>query len=233
MKKTMITMLMVGIAAFVFTANAYATIPTIDGIVNPGEWDNEYLHTLGGDPDEALIPDGRDIESFIAKHVNNGGVQDGFYLLVDTYANPDLSGGPNSVVGSSDLRISINLDGVGGADLFLNFNGGQNPGEQKLGVYTSPAFTAVSFVGFAEGSVVQGPNGAFEFFLAENFWEDLGYTNVNDTRFQVSYDDNGSNPDDFLPDNGFTNPVPEPATFALVGMGLLSSLGFGFRRSKS
>lgn len=235
MKKTILTMLMVvAVMTVGFTGTAMATlVPTVDGFNNAGDggaWAAGNLFTLAGDPNEADIPNQYDISSLSVIHANDGLATDGFYVMIDTFDIPSLLPGTNSDPGAEafvTFTIDFNGDGVG--DLFVNFNGGADAGAGLLGIYTSGAFTAASLVGY--GTVAIGD--VIEFYIPESVWEALGYTVDPNTGFRARYDNNGDEPDDSIPNSGFTNPIPEPATMGLVGMGLLSSLGLGLRRFRS
>ena len=205
-------------------SQAHAVIPTIDGTAGVGEWILANQHTIAGDPDEAGIPNQYDIQRFLAQHENTGGANDGLYFRVDLYDTPTLTGGTNSLGAEVFVRAFVDFDGNGTADLFLDFNDAQDPTLQKFGVYTSASFSAGSFIGYGSGAVNQSPGGIYEFYLPETLYNGGSVGTL--TGFRLRLDNNGDEPDDSLPESGFTTPLPEPGTMALLGMGLLGLFGF-------
>ena len=234
MKKAYLTTMIVALFAVISLSaqNAYAVIiPTIDGTAEASAWAIGNLHTFATDINEVGIPDEYDISSISVISANEGLGTDGLYFMVRTYDTPTLTGGTNSFGAETFVTLSIDFDGNGTADLFLNYNGGSEAGSSLLGIYTSPLLTAGSLIGHGTGAI--GADG-FEFALPEHFYQDLGYSVSALSGFRVKIDNNGDEPDDSLPGSGFTRSIPEPGTMALVGMGLVSLLtGAGARRRQS
>lgn len=203
---------------------AHAVIPTIDGTAGVGEWVLASQHTIAFDGNEGGIPDQYDIQRLLVQHENTGAGTDGLYFRVDLFGTPTLTGGTNSLGAEAFLRAFVDFDGNGTADLFMDFNDAQDPAVQKFGVYTSATFSAGSFIGYGSGAVGQFAGGIYEMYLPETLYNGGSVGTL--TGFRLRLDNNGDEPDDSLPESGFTTPLPEPGTMALVGMGLLGLFGF-------
>jgi len=224
MKKTILMFLTVIGVMSLGVSQAHAVIPTIDGTAGGGEWNLVDQFTIANDPNEAGIPDAYDIQRLLVQQEDTGGANDGLYFRIDTYADPTLTGGTNSLGAQVFVRTLIDFNGDNVPDLFLDFNDANDPGLQKFGVYTSPLFSPGSFIGYGSGAVGQFAGGIYEFYLPETLFN--GNLVSAGTGFRVRLDNNGDEPDDSIPDSGFTHPVPEPGTMLLMGMGLLGLFGF-------
>lgn len=217
--------LAMGLLTLGLSTSAYAAIPTLDGMIGLGEWALADQFTSASDPNEGDIPDQYDIRRLLVQHEDSSTPDDGLYFRVDTFDDPTLVGGTNSFGSEAFVRVLIDFDGDVSPDLFLDFNDAKDPGDILLGVYTSPAFEAGSFIGYGSGVVGQFPGGVYEFFLPELLYN--GGVVGNKTGFRVRLDNSGDEPDDSLPNAGFTTPIPEPNTILLLGSTLLGLLGLG------
>ena len=227
---TMITAIFMSVS--MLASPVFASIPVLDGVVTDGdEWAFENLHTFVTDPNEGDIPDSYDFASIMVQHVTGvpgdiiGGDPNGLYIRFDTYDTPTLEHGPNGF-GEAFITLAIDFDGDGVADLFASYNGGVDAGQGLLGFYDSAVFNMDSLIGYGEVAMDE----IIEMFIPDEIYLALGLEVGDMTGFRARYDDNGDNPDDSIPDEGFTTPIPEPATLGLMGMGLLGLLGFRFKR---
>lgn len=216
-------MMGVVIATGGFAASAYA-VPTIDGMLTFGtEWDPP-LHTLAFDPNEVAIPDEYDISSLLVKFEDAGAASDGLYFRINLFDDPTLTGGTNSFGAEVFVRALIDFNGNGVPELGLDFNNAADPGAGLLGVYTNTAtFSAASLIGYGSGAVVEGPGGFYEFYLPESLYNGNSVGSL--TGFRLRLDNSGDEPDDSLPNSGFTRPLPEPGTLFLLASGLIGLAG--------
>lgn len=207
-----------------FGGNAFAVIPTIDGFLTVGtEWDAP-LNTAAFDPNEGGIPDAYDMFRLLVKHEDTGGLSDGLYFRVDLFGTPTLTGGTNSFGAEAFVRTLIDFDGNALPDLGLDFNNAADSGLGLLGVYTNTAtFSLASFIGYGGGSVLEAAGGFYEFYLPESLYN--GNSVSTGIGYRLRLDNNGDEPDDSLPNTGFTTPVPEPQTLFLFASGLLGLMG--------
>ncbi|MDD4861203.1 MAG: PEP-CTERM sorting domain-containing protein [Candidatus Omnitrophica bacterium] len=130
MKRTMLILPLVVLVGLVIgVAQAYAAVPTINGLLGAGgditEWNNKtpvaYPYYLDiPDPQEAGILAAYNIERVILLQEldafggdGDGGNNDGVYLLIQTYATPSLVDQDGAGIGASvSLTADFNGDGI-------------------------------------------------------------------------------------------------------------------------
>jgi hypothetical protein len=252
MKKLSVFALLIGILAL-GVSNAYA-VPTIDGTLTAGEWDNTgfypyYLQV--SDPNEADNQfDNMDISNVVLLQELNAfsgdanAANDGVYLLIETYVTPPslslvpLGGG---VIGAQQPTIRFSGDFLGdgfsdGFNIFIrhyntDFAGAAAPGSDVVDfcVGSSASCTGIGAVYTAV------PTSNFErgtvleyFFPTGSAGTPANVPFPGSFSGFVTYDNGASGintADDLVV--GQVTAVPEPGTFFLLGAGLLSMLGFG------
>lgn len=194
--------------------NAFAVIPTIDGIFSVGEWDG--FIGQGFDPNEAAIPDAYDLSEMRLIFEDTGGASDGLYALLLTYAAPSLV---DTGVGPPPALISLLLDSNGDLDF-----------ADSVDFFTSHTLAA-GFDVFDGTSalILDGVEGThfklasvIEYFIPESVLSGWPYSTFGSFAL---YDNGGDAPDDRLPNSGFTTPIPEPQTLFLFASSLLGLMG--------
>ncbi|MBI4430115.1 MAG: PEP-CTERM sorting domain-containing protein [Candidatus Omnitrophica bacterium] len=219
MRKLILAMLVLTSFTLIGFVGQASAVPTIDGIVDVGEWVLADLHTFSTDPNEGDVPNEYDIAALRVLHVDTGGADDGLYFRIDMYDTPTTAGGPGSSGDEAFVRVLIDFDGDGDADFHTDFNGALFPGDEIYSVYSgTPALG--TYLGNGDGAI----GDVFEFFLPESFF-DVFFEISPSTGFRVRSDNNGTPADDFLPNEGFTTGIPEPSSIILIGSGILGLAG--------
>lgn len=219
MSKPKLVVLAAAVLLLLSGGNALA-VPSIDGTIGPGEW-SAGLIINSFDPNEGGIPDDYDIFRVAMIQENSGGSDDGLYILIDLYGTPtftslDETNPPFPV--SYRTAIDVNRDG--------DFNDAVD----RIFDFRATGFTVFDGTGTAIADTgtefILGPD-VVEFFIPEDMLG--GPFSSFDTFTRL---DNGGEPaDDRVPDRGFDTTIPEPATMALFGSGLLGALGYARRKS--
>ena len=225
MKKLSMLVMLIGILAF-GVANAYA-VPTIDGTLGAGEWDNTgYTYYLDvTDPNEAGITDNYDIKHVVILQEYNGlalpDADDGIYLLIETFATPSLvDAGAGDPPASISMNADFNADGF--IDLIITHKAEFGPDtltfKRPLGSIFGPVGDTTCV-----GCVV-GKGSVLEYFIPSTTGGTPHAPFPLNFIGTIVYDNGGDEADDRVTG---TLAVPEPGTFFLLGAGLLSMLGFG------
>ena len=213
MRKLVMVLVVAGLMVGASFSNALA-VPTINGVVGGGEWDNPIVHVYDGA--EAGIPDNWDIKELFIIQENTGGA-DGLYFRVDVYGVPtydDESGNPFLEAYVYSL-LDYNNDSID--DDFIQVNTAQG-GE----VLVNGGATA--------GTSAVGPH-AWEFFVPEASLSALSLPGLtNSLRGLTHLDGSGGSADDEIPNTGRYTVVPEPGSMSLLGLSLLGLVGGMFRR---
>lgn len=210
------------VSMLLFTANAFAVIPTIDGTNAAGEWTTDLIIN-GFDVNEALIPDAYDI-SHIAMKSEFGGlaVDDGLYILIELYGGPTFA----------------TLDPFGVAPVFYNTGLDINKDgdfldivDRRIDLRASSGLTVFDGLGtlISPALAVGGP-GVLEYFIPSGMF---GGFPLSEFQTFTLLDNGGAPPDDQVPDIGFDSSVPEPGSMMLLGMGMFGLLATRIRRKKA
>ena len=186
-----------------------SAVPVVNGTITGSEWDTYLLG--GGDPNEGTITDNWDIASARMFQEDSGGGSDGWYFLMTTYAAPTFSPGPGGAVDQAFFQFSFDYDGDGlinsASDRVIDFN------RLSTGVVEVRNGLGVS-LGFGVGAL----GSVVELSAAEALFP------AGTPQAFARLDGQGQEPDDFIPDQGFFTPVPEPTSMLLFGVGLLGGL---------
>lgn len=210
---------------FLFTANAFAVVPVIDGTNSVGEWTTDLIIS-GLDVNEATIPDAYDI-SHIAMLSEFGGsaTDDGLYVLIDLYGDPTFTSldelAPIAPV-FYGTGLDINKDGdfVDAIDRILDFRA------SGFTVFDGTGAVIPGSPSFAMGAI----GGVVEYFIPSGMFG--GFPLPEFQTFSL-LDNGGEPPDDRTPDAGFNISVPEPGSMMLLGMGMFGLIATRFRKKKA
>ncbi|MDP3791845.1 MAG: PEP-CTERM sorting domain-containing protein [Candidatus Omnitrophota bacterium] len=220
MKKVL---LVVAAVIFLAAGNAYAIVPTIDGLMTSlTEWDGSQL--FGGDSNEASISDSWDIKNIFMKVVAG----DGWYFRMDTYGTPTFSGGPGSEGEEAAFKFFLDINNDDTSDYLIDLNNRNYTALGIVSVYTGePAFTELGILGTSNGL-----SSIVEMYVPDSLLStDVFFDNVALSPFglRARLDGNGDEPDDRLPGSGYIK-TPEPGSAMLLGMGLIGLVGRLFRK---
>lgn len=215
MRKLAMVLMVAGFVVGLSFTNAMA-IPTINGTVVAGEWNNPIVHVYDGA--EAGIPDNWDIKELFIIQENSGGAGDGLYFRIDVYGSPTTAG-EDGVSGNEAYSYSwMDYDNNGSIDdnIEANFLGGDE-------IRVNGSVVALGQLGV-------GPN-AWEFFVPEASLSALSLPGLtNSFRGLTHLDGHGGSQDDDIPNSGRYTVVPEPGSVSLLGLSLLGLVGSIFRR---
>ena len=200
---------------------ASAAVPVIDGTITGTEWDTFVLS--GSDVNEGGISDAYDISGIKLITDDDGGADDGLYILLTSYAAPSLV---DTGVGFPPASIGFNLnyngdgDFLDATDLLINHTALADGTGQTMTVRSGTGvllFTGVEGTNFKLGSVA-------EYFIPKSV---IGSVSPlpGSLLGEANYDNGGNESDDRLPDSGFFTPIPEPTSMVLLGLGLLGGIG--------
>lgn len=197
------------------TRNAFAVVPTIDGILTVGEWDAFIAE--GFDPNEALIPNAYDLSHMKVFIEDTGSASDdGVYVLLETYAAPSLV----------DTGIGIPPASIG----FLLDPNGDDDFADAVDFQTIHQLTGFEVFDGTGASLLVGTEGThfklssvIEYYIPSSILSGFPYGNFSSFAL---YDNGGDAPDDRLPNTGFTTNIPEPQTLLLLIPGLLGLMNF-------
>ena len=214
MRKLAMVLMVAGLLVGASFSSAFA-IPTINGTVVAGEWDNPIVHVYDGA--EAGIPDNWDIKELFIIQENTGGANDGLYFRIDVYGVPTTAG-EDGVPGNEAYSYTwMDYDNNGSIEdnIEANFLGGDE-------IRVNGSVVA--------GTLGVGPN-AWEFFVPEASLSALSLPQLtNSFRGLTHLDGHGGSADDDIPDSGRDTVVPEPGSMSLLGLSLLGLVGSMFRR---
>lgn len=204
--------------------NALA-VPIIDGVVTSAtEWDGYIIY--GTDPNESGISDYIDISAIYMKVVTGELAGNGLYFRIDTWAAPSYAGDPTSF-GESFFDFYLDYDGNSTPERRVSLNGALDSGSKIVGVYSGPPFSPGVKLGDNDEGTTRGLSSIIEMYVPDTL---LSTTIGPDFGLYAFVDGNGSDPDDRMPASGFIHPVPEPASAAMLGVGLMGLVGSLIRR---
>lgn len=218
MKREAVLKFAIGLIALVALAPAAWAVPAINGTIAAGEWDGSAIVEV--DPNEGTIPDAYDI-GVVRYFQETSGGGDGLYVLIDVIGVPTFTPAPPGF-GPVVYGTLADFTGDGlftsASDRVITFT--SSGFVVKDGTGSTIADTGTASALGADGveyfiPVAMLPGGALP----------LGFS----TGFLSFLDNGGSPPDDFVPDVGLSHIVPEPASAALLFLGL-GLFGFGGRR---
>jgi len=212
MKKVM---LLVVASLLVLCAGNALAVPVIDGTVSPvTEWD--IYKIFGTDPNEAAIADNYDLKAAYAWWDSTN-----VYLRADVYGVPTLAkqDSGNFTPAFYQWGIDTTGDNVADLNLILELANQDGSGNDRVALYRISTNTLLGYGPAKLGSIVEAS-------FAESLVPfDLSPASDNDVAMFLRMDNAGSDPDDRLPNEGFQHTVPEPASAALIGLGLLGFVG--------
>lgn len=192
---------------------AHAAI-TVDGLVSPGtEWNTWFIHAT--DPNEPDIADNYDIKEMFAWWDSTT-----VYIRTDVYGTPTLAKQDPGSFFPAFYQWSVDTDNDSNGELTLLYDlsgvslydiTGASP--VLLGAGTG-AFNNIVEVSFAKSLVPVALQPASDF----------------DVSMFARLDNAGADPDDRLPDTGWSRTVPEPSSMFLLGLGLIGFTGSAFRK---
>ena len=215
-----VTALTVGLLLAGATAPAMA-LPVIDGVMGAMEWDGFFVQAF--DLNEGGITDSWDISEVRIVQENSGGVSDGLYFLMKTYAAPTFAGGPGSFGDEAFFQFVLDINGNG---LFADAVDRRIRLNDPL---ASHAVTIRDGTGALLGAGTGALGSVIEFFAPESLFTTTDFSLLKGT---AQLDNSGTEPDDQIPDEGFFTPTPEPTSLSLLGFGVLGLLGTSFRRRR-
>ena len=231
------------------SSKAYA-LPTIDGSLGAGEWDNVgypyYLEVF--DVNEAAIPDAYDIKHAILfqELTSFSGdadfTNDGVYLLIETYANAALADLDGAAPLGAGIALSGDFNADGSFDFFATLSApadpfGGSPAAQKVSVTNLAVllFNADLESNGGSFSRVDGTTSVIEFYFPAGKFgtppSPPGTPFPHEFIGAITYDNSGAPPDDIVVGQLAPN-VPEPNSMILLGTGFLSLLGLGISGKK-
>jgi PEP-CTERM putative exosortase interaction domain len=212
MKKVM---LLVAIL-MIFSAGSVFASPVINGSIGAGEWSSGLL-VDAFDAQESTIPDAYNLKR-LAMILETSGGSTGLYILAELYGKPTF-GSLDELPPIDPVFYSIGLD--------MNQNGVYTDLADRIIDYRLSGFKVYSGLG---GDVTGGSTVAMG-SVVEFYIPSTAFASFPDSGFNTFalLDNGGAPPDDRLPNEG-TIKTPEPASMALVGMGLVGFVGSLFRK---
>ena len=199
------------IAALLFVAgNAFAAFPVIN-------WSSPAIY--GTDPQEAGIGLNYNISSLSGLFMG-GGLTGNLALKTDVFGIATFT--PEDPNGGIDASYSwaLDLDGDLHSDIIAVLS---------KSYYTGVVTFTINGVDIdaGTGNYWQMSGNNVQVIIPSSYW---GSIDPDKFGIYASLDGAGGSPDDRLPDAGWSRVVPEPASAAMLGMGLIGLFGSVIRR---
>lgn len=216
--KRILSILVLSLMVSVFGIGRAQAI-TVDGIVSPGtEWDTWFIR--GTDPNEAAIADDYDIKLVLAWWDETD-----VYVRTDVYGTPTLAKQDPGNYTPTFYQWTIDTSGdeVGDLKLVLELANQDGGGNDRVALYKMDN----TFLGYGPAAVDDIVEGSFaESIIPDELTPESDF----DVAAYLRLDNAGEDPDDRLPDTGWSHTIPEPTSMLLLGIGLIGLAGGKVRK---